>query len=142
MRQNSIDSDIIYRGANGANGNSIPVNALPDHSIGTKTAEAKRSAAKDVSVGSVKVSFFERFLIFLCCGSVIVGLFIICLGRNKTSAISYQIDNVNNQIQTVKQENQDLNSEVQVLTNSSRLEKLAQEYGFQLDENRVQNVMK
>lgn len=144
MRQDSINSNIIYNNTETFGSTPASSKILPNRStsIGTKEYANERTADTDFAIERVKLSLFEKMLIFLCCGAVVVGLFVILQGRIQTTNISYQIDNINSRIQTTNQENQDLNSEVQVLTNSSRLEKLAQEYGLQLDESRVQNVLK
>ncbi|BDR56210.1 cell division protein FtsL [Xylocopilactobacillus apis] len=144
MRQENIDSDILYSGTKRIDDSSASLDIIPKEYVRTRTKSHanERENLKSIRVGRVKLSLFEKLLLSICFLSVFVGLFVILQGRIRNSNVSYQIDHVNSQIQMVSQKNQDLNAEVQVLSNSSRLEELARQYGFQLDESRVQNVSK
>lgn len=147
MREERVNSDIIYNGANQPEVNSVQDVAdlarfRSEAPAQSQSPSRTRPAAKTLSVGRVRLSILEKIMILLCGIAVFTGLFLILQGRIHASNVSYQIDLTNKQIQLVNQENQDLNSEVQSLSNSSRLEEMAQKYGFQIDESRVQNILK
>ena len=147
MREDRLNSDIIYNGTNSPELTSTTdvSNLAHLHSgsaVRRKSQSDNRETVKSVSIGKVRLSILEKLLVFLCGVAVFVGLFFILQGRIKTSNVSYQIDLTNKQIQSISQENQDLNSEVQTLSNDSRLAKLAEIYGFQIDESRIKNILK
>lgn len=142
MRQENIDSDIVYGNAQTLAKESLRLKSLSSSAVEprNKVFAHERKVTKDISIA--KWRSIEKKLAILLFLTIFAGLFVILQGRMKTTDLSYKIDRVNSEIQAYNQENQDLNSEFRVLTNSSRLEKIAQEYGFQYDESRIQNVIK